>query len=188
MNSVIIVEDNDQVRESMTTFIEADQSFLLLGAYNNAEDGLKAMASEPADLVLMDIGLPGMDGVSATREIKKEFPQALVIIVTVFEQSETVFDALCAGAVGYLTKDFTPEKLIGSLKEAVAGGAPMSSRIASMVVRSFQKNLETPLTDRETEVLQGLSDGRSYNSIGESLFISKDTVKYHIKKFTSSFK
>jgi DNA-binding NarL/FixJ family response regulator len=130
----------------------------------------------------MDIDLPGMNGVEGTKIIKQKLPNAIIIMVTVYENSEIVFNALCAGATGYLTKNLKPNDLINSLEEAMSGGAPMSIHIAKMVVSSFQKKNSTiQLSQREKEVLTLLATGNSYDSIGEKLFISKNTIKFHLK-------
>jgi DNA-binding NarL/FixJ family response regulator len=129
----------------------------------------------------MDIELPGMDGIQGTKEIKKMLPKTKVIMVTVYENSRNVFDALCAGATGYLTKNTNSDKLIEALDELQAGGAPMSINIAKMVVESFKKAPDSVLTERETQVIEMLSQGSSYKSIALKLDISINTIKYHIK-------
>ncbi len=112
------------------------------------------------------------------------YPQAQVIVVTVYENDELVFKALCAGAGGYLTKNMPPSRLIDAIREIMGGGAPMSTNIARLVVASFQKNHNSPLSARETEVLELLSKGKSYTNIAEDLFIDKETVRTHIKRCT----
>ena len=115
------------------------------------------------------------------RIIKKQYPEANIIVITVHESSDLVFEALCAGACGYLTKTSNYSKLLEGIKEARSGGSPMSSHIARMVVESFQKNNNSPLTKRETEVLELLSKGKSYTAIADQLFVHKETIKSHIK-------
>ena len=129
----------------------------------------------------MDIELPGMSGIDAIPKIKAILPDTHVVVVTVYENDDLVFKALCEGASGYLTKNTPSAKLIESLKELDSGGAPMSTNIARMVVSSFHKNRQTPLTARELEVLELLSSGKSYSTIATQLFIDKETVKSHIK-------
>ena len=132
-------------------------------------------------MVLMDIDLPGMSGIEGTARLKKKLPKVEIIVNTVFEGSEYVFEALCAGATGYITKTSSYTELLAALDEVVAGGAPMSTHIAKMVVRSFQRNHHSPLTERETEVLALLAEGKTYFHIGEALFISRETARSHVK-------
>lgn len=162
-------------------YIKTDDNLLLTGSYSNCEQAIKNLSEDKPKIVLMDIDLPGINGVEGTRLIKQNNPQTEVIIITVFENSETVFSALSAGASGYLTKNLSQGDLLSSIAECLEGGAPMSMKIAKMIVNSFKKNAQSPLTERETEVLAGLSSGKSYNSVADLLNISKDTVKYHIK-------
>jgi len=180
-NRVVIIEDNEPLNDIFREVVNNSLNFKVVGSYLNCEDALEFLKNDRPNIVLMDIELPGINGIQGTKEIKKILPNTLVIIVTVYENSKTVFDALCAGATGYLTKNATSEKLIGALEEAASGGAPMSINIAKMVVQSFQKAPDTILTDRETEVLTMLSRGSSYKSIAIDLDISPNTIKYHIK-------
>lgn len=181
LHRVIIIEDNLEVNAVLSEYIKMNDSLSLAASYSNCEDALKNLAEDKPKIILMDIDLPGINGVEGTRKIKQKRPSSEVIIITVFENSETVFSALRAGASGYLTKNVTSEDLLSSIDECLTGGAPMSMKIAKMVVGSFNKNTKSPLTDRETEILSGLSSGKSYNSVALLLNISKDTVKYHIK-------
>ena len=133
------------------------------------------------DIVLMDIGLPGISGVEGIKRIKRARPKIDILTVTVHDEDEIVFNSLCAGASGYLTKNITPQRLIEAIKEVKQGGAPMSTNIARLVIRSFQKSTVSPLTPRETEVLQHLAKGKSYTMIADKLYINKETVRTHIK-------
>lgn len=178
---VIIIEDNELVNKVFCENIDASENFYIKNTYYNAEDAIANFRNDLPDLVLMDIELPIMDGIQCTKELKKIKQDTVIIMVTVYENSETVFDALCAGASGYLTKNASSEKLLSALEEASMGGAPMSINIAKMVVQSFQKAPETVLTERETEVLTMLSKGSSYKTIAIALDISINTIKYHIK-------
>lgn len=181
MKKVVIVEDNKTLNDAFVDIINASAHFKITGAYLNAEDAIENIRNDSPDFVLMDIQLPGIDGVEATKQIKKIIPKTTIIIITVYENSETVFNALCAGATGYLTKNTTTGKLIASLEEAKNGGAPMSIHIAKMVVSSFKRTIHADLSERELEVLTLLSKGKSYKSIAEILFISLNTIKFHIK-------
>lgn len=180
-HKVVIIEDNEPLNEVFCEVINNSDDFKVVGSYLDAENALFFFKDDLPEIVLMDVELPNMDGIQCTKEIKKISPKTIIIMVTVFENSETVFEALCAGASGYLTKNATSEKLLNAIIEAIQGGAPMSNNIAKMVVQSFQKAPESILTDRETEVLTLLSQGSSYKSVANKLDVSTNTVKYHIK-------
>lgn len=181
-HKVVIVEDNKPLSEGFAEVIDSTSDFKVVAIYDNCEDAIKNLRRDSAKLFLMDIELPGMNGVEGTKQIKKAFPKANIIMVTVFENSDMVFGALCAGASGYLTKNLKPEELIDALKECISGGAPMSIKIAKMVVSSFQKKpSKIELSKREKDVLLQLSEGNSYDSIADNLFISKNTIKFHLK-------
>ncbi|MEM6380842.1 MAG: response regulator transcription factor, partial [Bacteroidota bacterium] len=133
------------------------------------------------DIIIMDIELPGINGIEATKQLKQKYPKLQILILTVYENSELVFQALCNGASGYLTKNIKPNEIISSLEQLVNGGAPMSIKIAKMVVESFQKNLNSILSNRELDVLRLLASGKSYKSIANTLCISLNTIKWHIR-------
>jgi DNA-binding NarL/FixJ family response regulator len=181
-HKVIIIEDNLPLRQAFEEIINSSDSFEVADTYTTCEEAIENLKSDAPNVVLMDIDLPGINGVEGTKIIKQKMPNSIIIMVTVFENSEMVFNALCAGATGYLTKNLKPNDLINSLEEAMSGGAPMSIHIAKMVVSSFQKkNSSIQLSQREKEVLTLLATGNSYDSIGEKLFISKNTIKFHLK-------
>lgn len=161
--------------------IDQKDNYILVNCYGSSEEALENLHADQPDIVLMDVDLPGIDGIECTKRLKKIFPQTEVIMITVFENSKTVFDALCAGATGYLSKNTSSEKLLNAIDEVIQGGAPMSTHIAKMVVKSFHLNQNSPLTSRETEILSQLSSGKSYGDIADFLQVSKDTVKFHIK-------
>lgn len=178
---IIIVEDDNIIRNAFVTLIQQSGDYTVANAYSNAEAAIKNVKEDAPDICLMDIELPGMNGIEAIPKIKALSPNTQVVVVTVYENDELVFKALCEGASGYLTKNMPPQKLIDSLKELENGGAPMSTNIARMVVSSFHKNRQSPLTARELEVLELLSSGKSYSTIADQLFVDKETVKSHIK-------
>lgn len=178
---VVIVEDDDIIRESFVSLINSSEKYLCIADYDTCEAALKNLTWDSPQIILMDIGLPGISGIEGIRRIKKVYSKVEIIVVTVHNEDEKVFDALCAGASGYLTKNITPAKLLDSLGEVIKGGAPMSTNIAKMVIRSFQRSTESPLTNRETEVLQQLARGKSYTMIADDLHINKETVRSHIK-------
>ncbi len=178
---IVIVEDNNEVREGFAMLINSMSQYYVAATYGAAEPAIANVQEDRGQLYLMDVDLPGINGIEATQQIKQQNPKADIIVITVFENSKTVFDALCAGATGYLTKNANPQELLQAIDQVASGGAPMSANIARMVVQSFQKSLESPLTDRETEILTLMSKGKSYSNIAELLGISKDTVRFHIK-------
>jgi DNA-binding NarL/FixJ family response regulator len=178
---VIIVEDDDIIRESFAALLNDSDDLCCIANYGDCETAIKNLLNDKPDIVLMDISLPGISGIEGIKRIKKLNSSVELIAVTVHENDNIVFDALCAGACGYLTKNVPPKKIIDSVKEAYNGGSPMSTNIARMVVQSFHKSNSSPLSARETEVLQHLSQGKSYTMIAEELFIDKETVRTHIK-------
>ncbi len=178
---LVIIEDNIAVKDGFALLIDSISHYEVIDTYVSCEDALEQLAEDRPDIILLDLNLPGMNGIAGIAHIKKILPTVDIIIITIYENSEWVFEALCAGAVGYITKNTGHAELLRAIDNVVEGGAPMSTRIARMVVKSFQKNRDSPLTARETEVLGQLAQGKSYNRIGEDLFISKETVKTHIK-------
>jgi DNA-binding NarL/FixJ family response regulator len=183
---VLIVEDDPEIRNSFSLIVNSSQKFYVAYAYASCEEAIKHLNSDRPDIVLMDIELPGgMNGIQGTKMIKDKHPHADIIMVTVYEDSDLVFEALKSGASGYITKSANYLELLSALEEIVKGGAPMSSKIARMVIDNFHVNPNSPLTKRETEILQLISEGKTYTQISEELFISKETSKTHIKNIYS---
>jgi DNA-binding NarL/FixJ family response regulator len=180
-NRIEIVEDNDVVRDGLELLLNSMSDHRVVGSYDNCEKAIKNLNTDQPEVILMDLDLPGMNGIEGIQRIKKTHPEISIIVLTVHEDSEMVFEALCAGASGYITKNANHSRLLDAIDEVQAGGAPMSSQIAKMVVDSFQRNHNSPLTGRETEVLEQLAKGKSYSIIADELFIHKETVKSHIK-------
>lgn len=178
---IVIIEDNALIRESFASIIDNTAGYRVAGQYDRCEDALKNLITDTPDLVLMDIDLPGMDGIEGTLQIKKRHPKCIVLIITVLEDSDKVFRSLCAGAGGYIVKNSDVEDIVKNVADAFAGGAPMSFNIAKMVVQSFSLRPDSPLSEREREVLKGIAEGKSYSKIAIDLFISKETVRTHIK-------
>lgn len=178
---ITIVEDDNIIRNAFVTLLQQSGEYIVANSYSNAEAAIKNVVSDAPDICLMDIELPGMNGIEAIPKIKALSPSTQVVVVTVYENDDLVFKALCEGASGYLTKNMPNQKLIESLKELENGGAPMSTNIARLVVSSFHKNRQSPLTARELEVMELLSSGKSYSTIADQLFVDKETVKSHIK-------
>ncbi len=181
MANIVIVEDNNEIREGFTEVIGSTNKHIVTGNYSNCEEAITQLDNDKPDVILMDIDLPGINGIEGTMRIKKHCPNCIVLIITVFQDSDKVFQSLCAGASGYLVKNSNLEAIISSIDEALAGGAPMSLHIAKMVVQSFKVQNNSPLTEREMQVLQSIAQGKSYAKVGQELFISYETVRTHIK-------
>lgn len=179
---IIIIEDNVVVKDAFAVYISDLSKHKVVNTYTNCEDALKNMLVDAPDLILMDFDLPGMNGIEGIKEARKILPKVNVIVITVHDNSEIVFDALCAGASGYITKTSNHFKILDAIEEVAAGGAPMSGNIAKMVVESFRKTpVASPLTTRETEVLHYIAKGKSYKDIADILFVHVETIKTHIK-------
>lgn len=178
---IVIVEDNALIREGFSEVLNMTEKYQVINMYGSCEEALAQLKTDLPDIVLMDIELPGIDGIEGTIRIKKAFPECIVLIITVLEDSEKVFRSLCAGAIGYIVKNSNITEIVQTIDEALLGGAPMSLSIARMVVQSFQREHDSPLSAREVQVLQGISEGKSYSKIALELFVSKETVRSHIK-------
>lgn len=178
---ITIVEDNDVVRDGFALLISSVSQHQVVNTYATCEEAIKNLSQDQPDIILMDLELPGMHGVEGIRKIKKLLPETNILVISVHTNSELVFQALCSGASGYITKNAGHSKILDAITEVKKGGAPMSSQIARMVVQSFQKNTDSPLTSRETEVLELLAKGKSYSAIANDLFVHKETIKSHIK-------
>lgn len=188
MINVAIVEDNKTIREGLSALVNGTEGFKCKGSYPNCETFLDELESLNVDVILMDIGLPGMNGIEGVKKAKQINPDISILMLTVYEESEIVYEALCAGAYGYLVKKTPPSRLIEAIKEVYEGGSPMSSRIARQVITSFQTynnghtvDSQYNLSNREKEVLKHLGEGSNYQEIANELFISVDTVRHHIR-------
>ncbi|RXR21196.1 response regulator transcription factor [Flavobacterium amnicola] len=178
---VVLIEDYEVLRNSLKEIINQEDGYEIVGDFESYELALPIINSLNPDVILTDITLPGINGIEGIKQIKLILPNVAIIVVSVHENSQYVFDALCAGAVGYLTKNSGKQKVIEALQQLKAGGAPMSVNIARMVVESFQQKQYNELTERENEVLNLLSKGKSYASIADELFLSINTIKTHVK-------
>lgn len=188
MIRVAIVEDNKTIREGLSALINGTEEFSCVGSYYTCEQFLESLKSISPDVVLMDIALPGINGIEGVRQAKQKIPELNILMLTIYEESDVVFDALCAGACGYLVKKTPPARLLEAIKDIHDGGSPMSSHIARQVIKRFQQNKVTlpensdyDLTVREKEVLLLLTEGNNYQEIADKLFISVDTVRHHIR-------
>lgn len=183
--SVAIVEDNRDIREGLRIMLENTPDFTLAGVYESAEKALLDIPLKKPQVVLMDIMFPsGMNGIECVKHLKDKMTELDVLMLTSYAEDDLVFQSLKAGACGYLDKNTSLPRLLEAIKEAHAGGAPMSSNIARMVVTSFNRpqKLEANLTRREQEVLEHLCEGKSYKMIADKLFITEDAIRFHIKK------
>jgi DNA-binding NarL/FixJ family response regulator len=185
--TVSIVEDNDQLRATLARVISRAEGFQCLGQYGSAEAALAALPAEKPNVVLMDINLPGMNGVECVRQLKQIAPQTQAVMLTVYEDTDNIFNALAAGASGYLLKRTTSAELLAAVREVSQGGSPMTTHIARKVVQSFQRPAASAqptedLSPREKEVLDCLAQGFLYKEIADKLGISYETVHTYIRR------
>lgn len=193
----ITVEDDRRYRGSLEELLASTSDFVLAGSFGTAEAALEELRTsgrEACDLVLMDLDLPGLDGIEATRRLKRRSPAATVVVLTVFEEPGTVLEAICAGADGYLAKRSSPDEILEELRSVMAGGSPLSPGVARTVVRLLRRlggeagnragvggPGDVGLTDREREVLRCLVDGLPYKQVADRLDISHNTVRSHVR-------
>lgn len=185
--AVSIVEDNDQLRSTLARVLNRAEGFRCLSQYGDAESALEGLPKDRPDVVLMDINLPGMNGVECVRQLKMAAPQIQAVMLTVYEDTENIFNALAAGASGYLLKRTKSAELLEAIRDVQRGGSPMTTHIARKVVQSFQKAGPSTqptenLSQREQEVLNCLSQGFLYKEIAEKLGISYETVHTYIRR------
>ena len=188
--SISIVEDNDKLRATLVRVIDRTDGFRCVSDYGSAEGALADLPKIKPDVVLMDINLPGINGVECVRQLKKLLPQIQVMMLTVYEDTENIFNALAAGANGYMLKRTSAKELIEAIREVQRGGSPMTTHIARKVVQSFQKTGAAAaaagelaeLSVREQQVLDLLAQGLIYKEIGEKLGISYETVHTYIRR------
>jgi len=184
-HTVALVEDDAALRETLADILSASPTWQLVASYPAAEPALEAMKDGCPEVVLMDIQLPGMSGIECVAKLKERHPAAQVLMVTVYDNNDRIFDALAAGASGYLLKRDAPAKLLESLDDLLSGGSPMSSAIARKVVQKFQtappsKNEDHNLTPREKQILEELVKGSLYKEIAWELGIGVETVRTHL--------
>jgi DNA-binding NarL/FixJ family response regulator len=184
---VAIVEDNHDIRTALEHIIEMSENYELACSCINGEDALVKLPIFLPQVVLMDINLGGINGIEVVKELKPLHPEMLFMMCTIYEEDEKIFEALSAGASGYIIKKTAPAKLLEAIKELHEGGAPMSSQIARKVVSAFQSkpaanaaNSLSVLSKRELEILEMLSTGLVYKEISDKLFISSETVRKHV--------
>jgi DNA-binding NarL/FixJ family response regulator len=184
--SVSIVEDNEKLRGTLARVLNRAEGFRCVSQHPDAEDALKELPGVKPDVVLMDINLPGMNGVECVRQLKKLLPDVQMIMLTVYEDTDNIFEALSAGASGYLLKRTTSAELVAAIRDVLRGGSPMTAHIARKVVQSFQRSAPAQpadnLSEREQQVLDLLSRGLMYKEIADKLQISYETVHTYIRR------
>ncbi len=183
---VTIVEDVPNIREGLKALIDGTDGYVCTGALVSMEEAIPHIAGSRPDVLLVDIGLPGMSGIAGIRKLKEQHPDIAVLILTVYDDDKRIFEALCEGACGYLLKKTPPAKLLESIQEAMNGGAPMSPEIARRVValfREFQPPRESDyqLTPHEMRLLKLLVDGHNYKSAAAELNVSVNTIRFHMR-------
>lgn len=182
--NLVVYEDNTRLRESLLLLFGNDAAYTVVGAFANCNNVLDDIKSSMPELVIMDIDMPGINGIEGVRRIKEKHPHIKIVMHTVFEDDNRIFDSICAGADGYLLKNTSPSKLLDSLQEVMHGAVPMSPFVAQRVFQHFRQKEVAPdykLTAREKEILQLLVKGNSYKMIAAELKISVDTVKKHLQ-------
>lgn len=183
---VVIIEDQREVREGLSSLIDGAPTCVCAATYRTMEEALDDVARVTPNVVLADLNLPGMSGIEGIRVLRERYPDLPILALTVYDDNDRVFDALCAGASGYLLKSTPPARLLDSLQEAVDGGAPMSPEVARRVVRLFREfrppdRASYHLTRQEAELLKLLVDGHHYKTAAEEMGISINTVSFHLK-------
>ncbi len=181
---IALIEDNEAVRKGWELVLNSTQDFKVVGSFSNCEQAFHSNLIAEADMVLMDIGLPGMSGIEGVRYLKERHPEQIIVMCTVHEDNSKIFDALCAGAVGYLLKQTAPEELVKALREAFNGGSPMTPTVARKVISFFQKPAQAKtkvLSAREEQILRLMAQGKTYATIADEICLSVDGVYYHIR-------
>jgi len=186
MVTVSIVEDDNELRQTIEDIIRQSADCSLVKGYSNAEDFLADLDKNHPDVVIMDIELPGMNGILCVKTAKEKQPEIQFVMFTIFDDDESVFQSLCSGATGYLLKNSPPEKIISGIIEIHAGGSPMSPQIARRVIEEFRGKKKVSddfklLSQREREILDLLAQGYRYKEIADKVFISVETVRTHIR-------
>jgi len=183
---VAIVEDHPEFREYLSALISGTDGFKCLGSFRSVEDALPKLSSQVPDVMLIDIGLPGMNGIEGIRLFKERYPEILFLTLTIHDDDERIFDALCAGASGYLLKKTQPSRLVESVKEAAQGGAPMSPEIARRVIKLFREirppdRADYNLSPHEIRILKLLVEGHNYKTAATKLGVQATTINFHLQ-------
>ena len=178
---IVIIEDDETIRNGYAFLIGSTEGYHVVNSYASFDEAAGVLQADNPEVILLDIELPGTNGIAAIPKIKKMLPQSHVIMLTVYESQKQIFEALGNGASGYLTKGTPAVKIIESIKEVRDGGGPMSINIARMVINSFVRNQDSPLSKRETQILEQIAEGKSRSQIARELFIELEPVRRHIK-------
>ncbi len=184
--SIAIIEDHREFRDYLTALIGGTEGFDCTGSFRSIEDALPKINAQVPDVILMDIGLPGMNGIDGIRLFKERYPEILLLTLTIHDDDERIFDALCAGASGYLLKKTQPAQLVASVKEAAQGGAPMSPEVARRVIKLFREirppeRAEYNLTPHEIRILKLLVEGHNYKTAAAKLGVASTTINFHLQ-------
>ncbi len=184
---VVIIEDLRDIREGLAALLNGTEGFRCVGKFGSVEEALRNIHRDVPDVVLSDIGLPGMDGIEGVRLIKEKYPEMTILMLSVYNDNERIFDALCAGASGYLLKKTPPSRIVESLNEAMNGGAPMSPEIARKVITLFRdvrppERVDYDLTPHEQRLLRLLVDGHTKKTAAAEIGVSFNTVSFHLKR------
>jgi DNA-binding NarL/FixJ family response regulator len=185
---VVIVEPNDELRESYRLIINGSFKFSITGAYSNFEEAMRDLGKQMPDIFIMEIDLPGVSGIDATRMLREKYPHVKTILAANYEEGAIILEALKSGALGYLLKRSGYAELIAALEGIDNHGAYLSNSIARIIISNFHVNLNSPVTHRERQILQMLSVGKTYSEIAEELFISRETSKTHIRNIYQKLK
>lgn len=185
---IVIIEDNEAVKDGYALILNSNPDYHVVNTYTTAEAAIKHLRNDFPDVIFTDLNLPGIDGITGIKKIRKLDRRVQIIVITVLEDSNMVFDALCAGASGYITKSSNHIELLQAVEQILNNGAPMSPKIARMVVSSFQRSPNSPLSERETEVLSHLATGKTYKITADELNIGMETVKSHVKNIYSKLR
>lgn len=183
---VAVVEDREEMRSALRTLLTGAAGFRLTGAYRTMEDCLTAIEGDPPDVALVDIGLPGMSGIEGIRRLKETLPDLQILMLTIYEDEDRIFEALCAGACGYLLKKTPASRLLESVREAATGGGPISPEVAARVIRLFRQfrppeKAECRLTPHETRLLKMLVEGHNYRTAAAELGVTVHAVSFHMR-------
>ena len=184
--SIAIIEDHREFRDYLTALISGTEGFDCAGSFRSIEEALPKISAHVPDVILLDIGLPGMNGIEGIKLFKEKYPEILLLMLTIHDDDERIFDALCAGAAGYLLKKTQPAQLVASVKEAAQGGAPMSPEVARRVIKLFREirppeRADYNLTPHEIRILKLLVEGHNYKTAAAKLGVAPTTINFHLQ-------
>lgn len=186
VTKVVVIEDHREYRDYLTALLNGSPGFSCTGSFRSMEEALSRISQDPPAAALVDIGLPGMDGVEGARLLKERYPEMTLLMLTAYEEDERIFAALCAGASGYLLKKTAPARLLEGLQEAISGGAPLSPEVAQRVLKLFHEirpptQADYHLTPHELRILKLLAEGHNYATAGAELGVTASTINFHLQ-------